>query len=441
MNFSFFVFFISCSDIELNSTTTVELLQSEIDTHRIYPIHIPSDIDGYNTPDQILGEAYERNFRALPTHGQLAEEPWSDTYWPKNKGGISHRWRTDEAHDYPLHSKEELFERGVEITEFLSPAEKYDLLVGNYDWSLTHRTLAEGNPMEASWTGYCHGWSPASLAYDEPHPVVMENPDGLRIPFGSSDIKALLTYFRAEVVRSDYPEHDWRAETRTLGTMCSSEKALDPGCYDSNPAAFHLVMANQLGIRGEGFNIDADISKQKWNQPVFAYSSRVLYEKEPASYASIGTVKQYVVESHVSWGLEIEPSYLPVIGTDHQITKEEVYHYTIDVNSEGDIIGGQWLTKSQDNGFISLNIAWEILSQRDENGDGEPDYDDTEVSNIIWQYFSFPDYVWTQENADFPRQYKQLSGMYALISTTKSSRQELFDYFGALEELYEKSLE
>ena len=440
MNILFPLLFISCSEVD-SSTVSVELFQSEVEDNQITRVHISSEIDGYNNPNLILGEAFERNFRSLPTDGSLGEEPWSDTYWPKNKGGISHRWRTDESHTYELHTKEELILGGVGLVENLSPAEKYDLLVGNYDWSLTHREMASGNPNEASWAGLCHGWSPASLAYDEPHPVVLENPDGIRIPFGSSDIKALLSYFRGEVIRSDYPEHDWRSQTMVLGSQCGSEKAFDPACYDTNPAAFHLVMANQLGIRGEGFNIDADTLYQKWNQPVFEYHSRVLRTDSPSASSSEGSVQKYIIESNISWGLEIEPSYLPVLNTSHQATKNETFYYSLDVDAQGDVIGGQWLTKTEDNGFISLNDAWDILSKRDEDNNGIPDFDEIEVSKIIWQYFSFPDYVWIQTNADFPQEYKPLSSKYTLISTTRTSRQELFDYFGMLEELYEKSVE
>jgi hypothetical protein len=46
--------------------------------------------------------------------------------------------------------------------------------------------------------GLCHGWAPASITYAEPKPITVTNADGITIPFGSSDIKAQLTYFAAE---------------------------------------------------------------------------------------------------------------------------------------------------------------------------------------------------------------------------------------------------
>ena len=102
MHMFFSSLFISCSEVD-SSTVSVGFLQSDVDEHIISRVHIPSAIDGYNEPELILGEGYERNFRALPTQGSLDVEPWSDTYWPENKGGIAHRWRTDESFDYQIY--------------------------------------------------------------------------------------------------------------------------------------------------------------------------------------------------------------------------------------------------------------------------------------------------------------------------------------------------
>ena len=51
----------------------------------------------------------------------------------------------------------------------------------------------------------------------------MTNPDGVTVPFGSSDVKALLSYYRAEVVRSPYPQHEWATTNRTLGSMLTRQ--------------------------------------------------------------------------------------------------------------------------------------------------------------------------------------------------------------------------
>ena len=113
-------------------------------------------IDGYNQPSRILDNP-EVNWGRLPLSGQLSVVPWSGSYWPKHKGGIAYRWQTNESHTYETLSVDEVSISDARTINALSPAEKYDLYVGNYDWPLTKRTMSEGSPREASWTGYCHG--------------------------------------------------------------------------------------------------------------------------------------------------------------------------------------------------------------------------------------------------------------------------------------------
>ena len=62
------------------------------------------------------------------------------------------------------------------------------------------------------------------------------------------------------------------AETTVIGSVCSSGEPTDPSCYDVNPAALHVVMANYIGLQGRGFYMDVDPTYEKWNQPVFAYA-------------------------------------------------------------------------------------------------------------------------------------------------------------------------
>ena len=53
--------------------------------------------DYYNDPLR-MDPTFETQFDRLPTDGSAKKLPWTDTYWPKNKGGISYRWQTGESH-------------------------------------------------------------------------------------------------------------------------------------------------------------------------------------------------------------------------------------------------------------------------------------------------------------------------------------------------------
>jgi len=395
---------------------------------------IPSEIDGYNDPDYVVPGA-ERVFDRLPRSGALREEPWSGSYWPESNGGIAWRWRTDESFMADLMTRSEAMSASPEEIMNLSPAEKYDLYAGNYGWSLTRRLLSETSPSESSWTGFCHGWAPASAAYAEPEPVTVVNPDGIEITFGSSDIKALLTYYRGAVVTSSYADHDWARRARVSGTVCGSANPSDPACHDTNPGTFHIIMANQLGLAGEHFLFDVDPRFEKWNQPAWGYRTMMIDTRDPGAHASNGAVKEVLVRTELDYTIEIEPTHGTVVGTPRQHSRTLTMHYTLDLDAEGRILGGQWQVPLQDGGFASLDEIWSYLSVADEDQDGQPDYSEDEIRSIVWNHFRFPDYVWVQDEPEWSEVFPHLSTGWELVATTSSTRELLYEYFARVPDL------
>ena len=148
----------------------------------------------------------------------------------------------------------------------------------------------------------------------------MCNADGVTVPFGSSDVKALLSYYRAEVVRSPYPQHEWATTNRTIGSNHLHGNPTFASCFDTNPGAFHVVLSNQIGMMSEGMNIDADPTYQKWNQPVYAYDSQILLEHSPSQSASEKAVTEVVVRTELEYTMEIEPQWVPALGISEQST-------------------------------------------------------------------------------------------------------------------------
>lgn len=438
MSFAFILLF-ACEPQTQSDFEFAEIRPSSLNLNSI-PHPIPGGFDSYNDPSIILSSEYNSHFDSLPLDGSLNTEPWSGYYWPKHKGGIAFRWQSNEQHDYVLYEEETLHELDAKRLSELSPAEKYDLLVGNYNYPLTHRILAENTANESAWTGICHGWSPASIAYQEPPSVIMTNPDGLTIPFGSSDIKALLSYYRAEVVRSPYKEHEWRAEIHVVGSVCTTGVPSDPNCFDTNPGAFHIVLANQVGLLKRGMNIDADTTYEKWNQPVYAYDTTVLKHQDPNPSASPSAVIEVVVQTDLEYTLEIEPQWVTAIGSSEQSTRVETYLYSLELDADGHIVGGQWLTENN-NSFITLEYAYNYLITLDRTGDGTLDYSREEAAGIIWTHFRFPDYIWVQNDVAFPEGFKPLASYYDILATTPTNRQKLYDYFGTLGSLYATALD
>ena len=144
----------------------------------------------------------------LPTRGNSSHEAWSGTYWPNNRGGIAHRWTLGvdvPSFNYKLHSLSDLQNMSANDLKTLSPAEKYDIVNNRLDYPTVKSEWRRTSPEHPKWYGLCHGWAPASILYKEPNPVNIKAPNGISVPFGSSDVKALLTYNLGQVlIRSSW---------------------------------------------------------------------------------------------------------------------------------------------------------------------------------------------------------------------------------------------
>ncbi len=290
--------------------------------------------DSTNAP-----ENFETNFitkfRILPKDGELRKKPWAASYWPTFKGGISHRWLTNETYYRNLGSSH----KGI---DYLSPAEKFDLYIGRSDFPLTNfelkRTKIRTSRNIPEWEGLCHAWAPASYLFEEPNPIVVTGKNGEKIQFGSADIKALLM-INFELSKSG-------EKTKFLGSRCTLDKAngnfnYESSCADTNAGAFHVVLTNYIGIRNESFVMDRTRDAEVWNQPVEAFSVRILDESKGVSAgAAEGTAKEIVVETLVRWVGEVENEWNRS-GTNLQVSK---YRYRLELDRRGRIIGGAWLS-------------------------------------------------------------------------------------------------
>jgi hypothetical protein len=161
--------------------------------------------------------ALETRLEKIPTSGSMEKLPWSDSYWPSYQGGIARRWREGRAGDTRswtygargVNTLGRLKRESIERVRVMSPAEKLDVLNGDYNYTFLEeirKGLAseESNfrgdatiRRERAWEGICHGWASAAIHHTEPSPVVVTNKDGIKIPFGTSDINALLSYYYA----------------------------------------------------------------------------------------------------------------------------------------------------------------------------------------------------------------------------------------------------
>ena len=297
---------------------------------------------GFSTPE-IMDSGFTHKMSELPMKGtvQIGPRAWSGHYWPSKDGGINVRWNTQDQEGFKYKSPSKVAVKYMTLDDLskLSPTEKYDLYTGKYDYPLKELAATAASRMAPDWAGICHGWAPATLHHNEPTPKILTNADGLKIPFGSSDIKALLSYY--------YAFHHETEDSHQVGLRCFFGGWLGGarGCdEDLNAGAFHIVMTNMLGLRKEGFIADVDRFKEVWNQPIVAYESEILASNlSPSKSAAKSAVREMRIATEFFYVDEVkEVTWDVVHGTSEQRLNSRNYVYRIELDRAGNIVGGEW---------------------------------------------------------------------------------------------------
>jgi hypothetical protein len=315
------------------------------------------------------------------TKGSSKKQPWSGDYWAYARGLIGARISDrdfDELEDWIsrfqyilLKSAQSLLQSsGSKAIEKLSSSEKYDLLIGDDRGLLTSSMWMQGKEYYdqygnvEQWMGICHGWAPAAIMEQRPTRLVQipsYNNSEWQIPFSPAEIKGLVSY-------------SWATNTysaKTLGHRCNKKKPerdengriIDTDCFDLNPATWHLIVVNRLGMQRNSFVMDATYDYEVWNQPILSYeyeyfnpqtgdkvddlnSATVLREdfsKDLFSKYRSASAKKIV-------GIKMKVSYVaetPAVYAEHDSESNDQiywveYRYDLELDKKNNIIGGEW---------------------------------------------------------------------------------------------------
>lgn len=311
------------------------------------------------------------------TSAALKQIPWADSYWPIYKGLIGIRYSDPNFPDsknflvnynyISANPADAIVASGDSNTiDQLSPAEKYDLLVGDSNWTLTRYAWDQGKRylekenIVPSWVGICHGWSAAAhmnVAVSH-RPIVALSTKNIPITFYPSDIKALQSMIWANASPT----------ARFIGTKCKVSKpqknsigrVIDPDCLDSNPATFHLILTNQLGINQRSFVMDETYDAEVWNFPVTAYKYKYFNPQTleptlnikraiiPIESFKVDKFKEFrSAEVRYVVGIIIDTTYVieiaPNRGSQDASPQKTFRHfYDLELNAKFEIIGGEW---------------------------------------------------------------------------------------------------
>lgn len=300
--------------------------------------------DNQNNPFRI-----DANFNAifddLPLSGDTSKSGfgWPAYFWANDKGGIAQRWsaKKPEHFEYESPSLYKLKNMTHEQISELSPAEKFDILNGRYDYPTVQKVWEQTSKGAKDWHGICHGAAPAGLHHKEPTAKTITNEDGISILFHSSDVKALVAYYYAKISK---------LRSTQIGKRCNAGKfsplRLRKACRDVHPAALHIIMTNRLGLTTKGFIADIDRLKQVWNHVAVKYTTKTLERLDPKTGVK-GTVRRLKIESKVSYTGGVDPSVLAILGTEGEKWDVRTYEYILDLDSKGEIIGGAWVSKQR----------------------------------------------------------------------------------------------
>jgi hypothetical protein len=335
--------------------------------------------DDFSTVRQFVGNNLETNILRLDGYriGAARTTPWSGHYWPYYEGGIGTRYGDNGfPHSESFRSNYRYYQRNyladlraIGNLDVLSPAEKYDIISQDSNWTLTKsvwgisKKYYDDYRKVETWMGICHGWAAAAFLVPEPKKSFDVNLPALnrRMRVYPDDIKAIISQLWAQAEIS----------TTLIGGRCNDKRPakdangriISRSCFDANPASWHLVLVNLMGRARQSFVFDATYDYEVWNQPVSTYqvryfnpNTKVVTDNLNSAIINYADFRRDHYKSHRSAnaqsivGIQLNLSYVventpgSVNGTDSSLPRivHVKYYYDLELDRNKNIIGGEW---------------------------------------------------------------------------------------------------
>ncbi|GAB9474964.1 Elicitor-like transglutaminase, partial [Globisporangium polare] len=319
--------------------------------------------------ESYFGTTMERNVDTLKQWSTSSSDsaPWPSSYWPIYADGINYRWNGNQpsaaekyANAYGKNAK--TFMSAVsQSTGILSQSKRKSCKKTSECDSLKDGSICGIRQGETKgycipgWFGICHAWSPAAIMEPEPKCAVKKG----SVTFQPFDIKALLTqiydgaavetvFTGARFNGPDFPEN-----------KDEYGRYNDAARRDLGPGFFHIAIHNIMGKFKKSFVVDVTAGAEVWNQPVRDYQvveSKMLtleegaqqffntltypFNKEAAKLMYVNTLFRWIVESG-------EDGPLVSTGKVDSYTASANYKYVLELDSDNNILGGEWVKESQ----------------------------------------------------------------------------------------------
>jgi hypothetical protein len=419
-------------------------------------------------------------------------QPWSSSYWPDILGGINNHYRDRafigdflffllrydaakgrfQGDSASVCSKYDTWSPD-DLNQKLSPTEKYDLLLGDTNFTFTKNVMADidfraqyrktsvapdGGEQSnvtsfagddntdmfsdvqgtysrfdqnvsfkywqqksgsiAYWFGICDGWSPAAVTLPRPvNPVTLTGAAGHQITFYPDDLKALADYLFARTNNDYMTTMDYHFAGRPCGAGSDPDvngpNEENPGqvkdfrCNDVDAGVWHLALLNRIGKDKMGFVFEVDNNQKINNHPVSNYSLKYFNP----STGEMGSLKDSVVaigDVKDSYKNRRNPNTKFLVGVKSKFTylnyqwpeahhrnswntdsasqdktKQKEYTYDLELDINGNILGGEWGDRSQ-----------ELVETTDDDGNT--------TSSLQSEYADQPDFIWMAAPKNLP---------------------------------------
>lgn len=340
------------------------------------------------------------------TVGDAKFEPWSDSYWPTYKGGIAARYSDPSRpntnswvsyHSHFLSRPPSAMVASGNISQ-LSPAEKYDLLIGDSSWALTRSMWEKGAKamrewgVVSTWTGICHGWAGA-IHVGTPRPdkgvTVTDVHNRYTIHFYPFDIMALVSYHYSKMGTGDLFTG---RRCRNPAPRREGDRIIDGSCFDANPMTWHLSVVNRLGGEGKPFVMDTSANTQVWNYAIdsyqMSYFNPLTLEHSAVIDDAMVAVENYPNDPYKKYrspkaryivGIEMD-AFHPGAITPHsglpvrQNLERKHFVYDLELDANRNIVGGEWHTDT------APDFLWRLPD--DSNPYNSPTYAHTLNQNL-----------------------------------------------------------
>lgn len=301
--------------------------------------------------------------RAWDHNRALMNERYTDTRFTKLGGWIERRAYADKNTVAEVLRLPAGPERDAEIA-MLSPAEKYDVLMGTVTGGLAdanRRSLNKDMNSQGrfpTWWGICDGSSAASLANQEPvmKVVVRSKVYGVDIPFYAPDIKGLISLL--------WSSYNAELKVPEIGRQCDDRGG--GACADVNPTSFHAAIHHFIGLNNGYLIADVDSTRVVWNHPIQGYETyyfrpdklpsnpspsyqeavlpvRNIGEDPRRSLRAPGTVYIVGVVTKMFYG-ENKKQH-PTEGSVKRTVLTQELQYELELDANLNMIGGEWLSK------------------------------------------------------------------------------------------------